>query len=473
MDGNPSANRTLARELSALTLVAQIAAYVCCTAAVAAPAYALTVRVNSDRDAIDVRPGDGVCAAAKGVCTLRAAIQETNALAGPDVVILPRGTYRLTIPGPGERAAATGDLNITDDLDLRGAGAQSTIIDGGVCADPEAPSCDGELAPANRDRVLSVINAGRPAKVSISGVTIQNGGGSFVSGGGIYVESDMSLSLLRCRVRENKSRQFGGGVSNAGSLQVAQTTIERNTLPRDTLGGFTASGGGIFNFRNGSIEVWQSTISENEAARGAGIRNAGGFLRIDASTISGNKATSRGGGILNFGTAIIRFSTITGNKANNRPSVSGKESRQGGGIHNEGGRIEIGNSIIARNIDVGTSPDCFSIETVITSFRNNLIGVLNNTCTVRDFVAGGIGLDLVGSDRAPLDPLLGPLGSNGGPTRTHALLVGSPAIDRGSTQVSACAPVDQRIFARPTDGDGDKAARCDIGSFEFRASARR
>ena len=67
-------------------------------------------------------PGDGICASALGDCTLRAAIQETNALAGPDEIRAPAGVYGISIPGRGEDGAATGDLDITDDLDLAGAG---------------------------------------------------------------------------------------------------------------------------------------------------------------------------------------------------------------------------------------------------------------------------------------------------------------------------------------------------------------
>ncbi|MGZ6070666.1 MAG: hypothetical protein ACXWK8_05580, partial [Myxococcaceae bacterium] len=86
--------------------------------------------MDSTADAVDAAPGDGTCRTAAGTCTLRAALQEANAHAGPDSVLLPAGTYTLTISGPAEDAAATGDLDITDDLLLVGAGASSTIVDG-------------------------------------------------------------------------------------------------------------------------------------------------------------------------------------------------------------------------------------------------------------------------------------------------------------------------------------------------------
>src|SRR5574340_707697 len=70
--------------------------------AVAPAANGATFAVNSTADAVDVNPGDGVCATAAGTCTLRAAIQEANALAGADTIVLPAGTFTITIPGQGE-----------------------------------------------------------------------------------------------------------------------------------------------------------------------------------------------------------------------------------------------------------------------------------------------------------------------------------------------------------------------------------
>src|SRR5262249_45355762 len=91
---------------------------------------AATFVVNSTLDAVDAVPGDGICATAGGVCTLRAAIQEANALSGSDVITLPAGIYRLTIPGSNEENSATGDLNVSTVITINGAGAATTVIDG-------------------------------------------------------------------------------------------------------------------------------------------------------------------------------------------------------------------------------------------------------------------------------------------------------------------------------------------------------
>src|SRR5215813_14882070 len=136
-----------------------------------ARAQAATFTVNSTLDAVDAHPGDGVCATVTNVCTLRAAIQETNALAGADTIKVPAGTFTLSLAGAGEDGAATGDLDITDDLTLTGAGATSTIIDGGRI-----------------DRVFDIFRVGvlNVPIVTLAAVTIQNGkADSNDPGGGI------------------------------------------------------------------------------------------------------------------------------------------------------------------------------------------------------------------------------------------------------------------------------------------------
>src|SRR6059036_275156 len=121
--------------------------------------------VNDTTDAVDMTPADNLCLTAGGKCTLRAAVQQANALAGHDTIMLPAGTYTLTISGLCEDGAATGDLDITDDLTITGAGAATTIIDGGGI-----------------DRVFQAIGA---VTVNFAGLTIQNASSGNPSGSGI------------------------------------------------------------------------------------------------------------------------------------------------------------------------------------------------------------------------------------------------------------------------------------------------
>src|ERR1700730_15246105 len=111
--------------LSAVVMVALVS-----FAAQEARAAGKTFTVNDTTDAVDANPGDGICATAGGKCSLRAAVQEANATPGADNIVVPPGTYKLTLTGANEAFAATGDLDIMEDVTIQGAGSSTTIIDG-------------------------------------------------------------------------------------------------------------------------------------------------------------------------------------------------------------------------------------------------------------------------------------------------------------------------------------------------------
>jgi CSLREA domain-containing protein len=407
-----------------------------------------TFAVNTLADTHDATLGDGKCLDAGGNCSLRAAIEESNLSPSfpVETIRLPAGTYTLTLGG----------LRIEKSLNLRGTAASTTIIDGN-----------------GRSRVIGIFGGASPI-VSMSNVTVQNGNGSTdENGGGIYVASGAYLSVSRSVIRNNRGSIFGGGFSVGGQLLLVESTVSGNSLPLSEGGGQTASGGGVFLFSSGVATIDKSTINDNEAVRGGGIRNAGGRLEITNSTISGNRANTRGGGIMNFGTANIAYTTITQNRAN-VSLVGASEDTFGGGIYNAadaGATISLGNSIVAGNtdrrslLDPQSSPDCYSVSpATLTSFRGNLVGVVNTRCNLRDTIFGDLTFDQAGTAASPLDPLLDPLVANGGPTRTHALRTGSPAINRGTGVTSAtffdCPATDQRLVARPAGG------ACDVGAYE-------
>ncbi len=116
--------------------------------------------VDSTTDAVDADPGDGLCASAAGECTLRAAIQETNALLGPDSIQVPEGTFTLTIPGADEDASSTGDLDVTDDPTLAGEGRDVTVIDGNAL---DRRCCDVASDPQHLSIRSLSIRGGRAA----------------------------------------------------------------------------------------------------------------------------------------------------------------------------------------------------------------------------------------------------------------------------------------------------------------------
>lgn len=274
----------------ALRLVLALASMVLTVSATTAAGATLVVTKIVDTN-------DGVCDAD---CSLREAIIGANALAGADTITLPAGTYALTIPGTGENVAATGDLDITANLTINGAGAASTIIDGG-----------------GLDRVIEV----RPgATVQINAVTVRNGNPGTGAACGLPSAS-------------------GGGILNClGTLTVSDSTVSGNTV-----GGLSAVGGGILNFA-GTLTLTNSTVSGNTAAaNGGGIFSESGTMTLDASTVSGNTAVA-GGGIDNRGAMALTRSTVNAN---------GALAGSGGGIMHEGGVLTLTNSTVSGNTAAG------------------------------------------------------------------------------------------------------------------------
>ena len=227
----------------------------------------------------------------------------------------------------------------------------------------------------------------------------------------------------------------------------------------------TLSGGSSFGFSNdGNASIKNSIISGNG---GSGVSN-GGALTIENSTISGNTSngntSNSGGGVFNYGGHLtITNSTISGNRANH-----------GGGVSNEycylfcrsDGILTLNNSLIAGN-QAAFAPEIENVDSIVNANNFNLFGA-NGNAGVTGFTPGPT--DIVPS--VPLAQILGPLKNNGGPTQTHALVAGSPAIDAGNPNgcrdnSGALLQTDQRGFPRNVDGNNDGAARCDIGAVEF------
>ena len=240
------------------------------------------------------------------------------------------------------------------------------------------------------------------------------------------------MTLTNSTVTGNSSYDWGGGIHNVGTMTVTDTTVSGNSAGSF----FYGSGGGIFNSGPGTMTLTDSTVSTNDAAdQGGGIANEG-TLTLTNSTVSGNKGTFDGGGILNDGgSATLTNSTVSFNSTNVLAVV-------GAGVYNDVGKVELVNTVVANN-HLLVGGDC---RGSITSLGHNLDS--DGTCNLTE-----------PTDVTSTDPLLGPLQDNGGPTETHALLLGSLAIDAGD---DASAPLtDQRGVTRP------QGAASDIGAYEF------
>lgn len=334
----------------------------------ARPVAAAAFLVNSTADQLDANPGDGTCATASNTCTLRAAIQEANALPGDDQIdIQVFGTITL-VGALGDDANLSGDLDVTGNgqITLTGLGSGATIISGG-----------------NGDRVFHVLAGGSLTLTSLSVVS-----GSSDQGGGILNAGSLSLNAVT--VASNAASGPGGGLANAGgSATLSATTLTSNTA---------ATGGGIA-VSGGSVTISRSLLVGNAASSlGGGAALTGGALDATNVTFRANTSNGEGGAIGNSAVLDLINVTVSENLA----------SGAGSGLRNTGtGRIL--NVIVANN---GGGKDC---DGTLESRGNNFIQSPGG-CTLSGDVAG---------NQSGTNPLAG---FNG---QLYTLAVGSPAIDGG------------------------------------------
>ena len=246
--------------------------------------------VNSTIDAPDASPNDGVCRTTFRRCTLRAAIQASYLFENP-TIILPAGTYTLTLPGAGEDRGATGDLDLRT-VTIVGAGAKTTIVDGG-----------------GLDRVFDLVPG---AQVDLYGLTIRNG--SADNGGGIRNGFDGELTLTDVEVAGNAATRAGGGIYNCAfsigpPVQLCQFHLVNVTVAENSAAG---AGGGIAAI--GPVFTLHTvTISGNSAAVG-GALYIGPSASLDATiasaTIVDNTANEGSGIFLDLNTSATAVNTM-------------------------------------------------------------------------------------------------------------------------------------------------------------------
>lgn len=277
-------------------------------------------------------------------------------------------------------------------------------------------------------------------------------------GGGIFSRGVMTLTQT---LVEGNQAPYGGGVYNAQGYTIADTSVISDNVATSAMliGGDDAGfgGGGIEN--TGVFTMTNSTVSGNSTVGNGGGIVSSGTLTVTNSTISSNRAAGDGGGIFSrqiytselpwFGISSLNNVTVAGNTADS----DGDGTGDGGGIANTEDEVEIWNTIVGSNIDLGGEfPDCHG---TFTSLGNNLLEDPTG-CTLE----GDTESNITGQN-----PVLGPLQENGGATLTHALLPSSPALDRGLTNCPNPFR-DQRAVQRPLDSNGDGVAACDMGAFE-------
>ncbi len=396
---------------------------------------------------------------------LRYCINKVNTNPGADIIDfkIAGNTIDLTSPLP----------ELTSDIDIQGPGYEALWI-------------------AGYNHGIFTVNSA--TTVEISGLSLV---AAYVNYGGA-INNAGTLTVHDAHLMQNWASEDGGGIYNTGNLTVRDSLITGNkgdngggiysvgtatietTVITDNLASAVSGssrGGGIYN--GGTLSITSSSVLDNSTVQnnawGGGIYNAG-MLWVDSSTVAGNSANNGspafggfGGGICNFtgGVATIRNSTIANNQSSDfgggiynvgtavtidHSTIAINSSERGGGIWSDfDNTVSLRNTIAARNTsDIPTSgPD---LHGQFASSGYNLIG---------DTTAAG---GFVETDILDVDPILGPLADNGGPTLTMALLPGSPAIDAGD---NTDAPEwDQRGPGFPRIVNDT----INIGAFEVQAS---
>ena len=384
-----------------------------------------------------------------GPGSLRQAIADANADPCPPSTITfdTNGVFAT----PQTITLTNGELLVTNSVTIAGPGPATLTVDGNF--------------PNTTNRVFHV---GPGKTVSIAGLTISNGfaTGSFPdnAGGGILNEHS-TVTVSNCTVVAN-SASGGGGIYNDGDdlAAIAVMTVLASTIQDNSASG---DGGGILNNGtnggNATLTVSDCTVSGNSATQdGGGIQNDGrtsghATLTLITSTLSGNSA-DEGGGLYNNGdngntTGKVSACTFSANAAN-----TGGDILNGGVVTVGHALLEIGDTIL----NAGGAPG------------GNLVNTASGTVTSRGYNLSSDNASAFlnqSTDQNSTDPKLGPLQDNGGPTFTHALLIGSPAIDAGKRAAIASLTqnTDQRGFPRPSAGSVTNATGgdgSDIGAFE-------
>jgi len=358
------------REVVSLAVIAGMAGLV------ALPASAQVVfTVNSTADLVDANVGDGVCDAGGSVCTLRAAIQEANAVVGADTIDLsaiddPENPILLVIDGVDEtwganpdpatsgaepwivvdtHDASIGDLDIIESLTITGAGAAATVIEW------SAASRD-DLDPDTGDRIFNVVPTDTSISFSMSGVTVRNGSVGLLN-------SEDPTNPYNIEINPDDTiwqfRRLGGGIA----LGVGATVVLYDPAIHgggggsdDGMGPFPG-GPGNEGEEGGSITDATLTdvrvVASYSGGDAGGIYNASPLLLQD-SILSGNQSGSNGGGLYNDEASTIRNTTI-GALGTGGPLSTGNVAENGGGMFDTGAHQTtiIGSSFVANDATGG------------------------------------------------------------------------------------------------------------------------
>lgn len=288
-----------------------------------------------DTDLPDNNIGDGICGVTGGGCTLRAAVQTANNVSDGDVIVIGDGATAVldgASVGSGEDAALTGDLDVTGDLIVRGAGASKSTISATAAFNSGMFQVHGNT-------------------LTLMGLTLKNA--SKAAGAGIvWINNGGKVILKDSVLRESSTTGDGGAVHDEGTLTVEHCHFLNNEAD--------GNGGAIAVVNNGLAFVNRSSFIGNMAASGGAIFNAMGHAEVANSTFHHN--IGGGGGALgNVSSLVVRNCTIFQN-----------EATTGGGIRSGGpsGVASVMNSLVVGNTGSVGGPD---LHGNFYAFQYNLV----------------------------------------------------------------------------------------------------
>ena len=378
-----------------------------------------------------------------GPGSLRAATEAANAAASDDRILFQSGLS-------GDIKLTTGQITISDGVEVIGPGAVSLAVDGN-----------------DSSKIFRVDVAAPGEPVSISGLTLKRGNSNSDPDkrGGAILSTTASLTLSGVVLSDNFSVGAGGAICACGDDRGdgARLTLRNTTISGNEAFGPNGAGGGIYS-DYATLRIEGSTISSNlSEANGGGlsIYNPDGPSLISNSTVSGNTGLAHlGGGIYSYSgdsdqPLNIASSTLAGNVADRGGGIFVKQAPP---AELPRGRVILGNVIVGDNIASSPNP----------SSGHDINGTVSASFSLVESPFGaGFTVPAVGLITGE-DPQLAPLAGNGGPTRTRAIARTSPAVDAG---LAAGVATDQRGFPRPAqipaEPDATSGDAADIGAFEF------
>lgn len=467
-------NRILASWLPRLAACALAA-----LAAAPAPAGAEHFVVDSSQDSPDYDLRDGECRSHIQLCTLRAAVEQSNYLGGPHTIALRDRTHFLE-----DR------LDVEAEIQITGKGSGVTRIDcehgpGSLVVTGALELYDLSIQRCRGSENHGVLRLFRTAiaqnlapairnfrKLEVGGSTFQgNTGDPGTPGGAILNEPDAWAAILESVFEFNVSStvggailnhgemiigasQFldnlawsqGGGVYNTGKIDIDEVTFRRNSAE---------DGGALYSQSPGQVRVWRSSFVENEASSRGGAILSASSTHLVSSTVSGNWAYA-GGGLYGLGEPDVLWlanATVTENIA---APVDNTPGGEGGGLY---GAAVLQNTILAGNTSNGPGQDCFGGATPPVSRDHNILGVED------DCGMSLSGRDQAGTERNPLEPRLLPLDDTTRHPPFHEPDRNSVAVDSGDPN-GCLTPDEALIGSDQLANPRHQGPACDAGAVE-------